>query len=135
MTQEVEWFHRYVSNIDAAQPDQSKLGDKFLCPCCRFPTLSERAAWDICGLCWWEDDGQDDPNAEEVWGGPNKGYSLAKARENFADHLDMFDVGKGIEATEKPSRARLALLAYIGPVVAQTEAFGLQQFAALLEGN
>ncbi|WP_442894120.1 CPCC family cysteine-rich protein [Bradyrhizobium sp. AZCC 1721] len=32
----------------------------FPCPCCGFPTLSERSAWEICCVCWWEDDGQGD---------------------------------------------------------------------------
>ena len=38
---------------------------------------------DICELCKWQDDGQDDPYADEVWGGPNYQYSLTQARENF----------------------------------------------------
>ncbi|WP_253907628.1 CPCC family cysteine-rich protein [Bacillus sp. WMMC1349] len=39
------------------------------CPCCGFPTIEERRIFEICELCNWEDDGQDDPNADEVWGG------------------------------------------------------------------
>jgi hypothetical protein len=53
------------------------------CPCCRYRTLSERAGFDICPVCFWEDDGQDDPEADEVWGGPNGAVSLAEARRNF----------------------------------------------------
>jgi Cysteine-rich CPCC len=53
------------------------------CPCCGYPTLSERAAWEICDLCDWEDDGQDDSNARVVLGGPNQNYSLQEARDNF----------------------------------------------------
>ena len=34
--------------------------------CCAYPTLSTRGIHDICDLCWWEDDGQDDPNADDV---------------------------------------------------------------------
>ncbi|MEK3797022.1 CPCC family cysteine-rich protein [Peribacillus sp. FSL H8-0477] len=36
------------------------------CPCCGFPTLDERDAYEICVLCKWQDDGQDDLNADEV---------------------------------------------------------------------
>jgi hypothetical protein len=35
-------------------------------------------------VCFWHDDGQDDPHADEVWGGPNKGLSLTAARRSFA---------------------------------------------------
>jgi hypothetical protein len=60
------------------------------CPCCGYPTLPERAGWQICPLCFWEDDGQDDPHAAECCGGPNEDYSLATARANFEQHLIMF---------------------------------------------
>jgi hypothetical protein len=56
---------------------------RFTCPCCGYPTLSGRASYEICKLCWWEDDGHDDDNADEVLGGPNKDYSLNDARVNF----------------------------------------------------
>jgi len=39
--------------------------------------------YDMCALCEWEDDYQDDPHANEVWGGPNADYSLEEARVNF----------------------------------------------------
>ncbi|MCY8937862.1 CPCC family cysteine-rich protein [Peribacillus frigoritolerans] len=60
------------------------------CPCCGFPTLDERGGYDICELCNWEDDGQDDLYADEVWGGPNGDYSLSEARRNFNKHLIMY---------------------------------------------
>ena len=53
------------------------------CPCCGYKTLSERAAYDICKVCFWEDDGQDDSNASEIWGGPNGDLGLAQARVNY----------------------------------------------------
>jgi hypothetical protein len=58
-------------------------GIRFSCPCCGYPTLAGRGTDEICELCWWEDDGQDDDQADEVWGGPNHDYSLNDARENF----------------------------------------------------
>ena len=53
------------------------------CPCCGYLTLFGRAGFEICQVCYWEDDGQDDHDAEEVRGGPNGDLSLAKARKNF----------------------------------------------------
>jgi hypothetical protein len=41
-------------------------------------------------LCNWEDDGQDDESANEIWGGPNSDYSLAEARENFRRYRVMY---------------------------------------------
>lgn len=32
----------------------------YTCPGCGFPTLTERNEFNICNLCNWEDDGQDD---------------------------------------------------------------------------
>jgi hypothetical protein len=61
------------------------------CPCCGYPTLAERAAYEVCELCSWEDDGQDDPHADEVRGGPNHGYSLTQARDNFRRFLVMYE--------------------------------------------
>ncbi|MFF1770133.1 CPCC family cysteine-rich protein [Streptomyces sp. NPDC058249] len=29
------------------------------CPCCGFLTLDERGSYEICPVCFWEDDGQD----------------------------------------------------------------------------
>ncbi|WP_440533068.1 CPCC family cysteine-rich protein [Variovorax sp. YR566] len=52
------------------------------CPCCRHLTLAERGGFEICPVCFWEDDGQDD-DATVVRGGPNGSLSLKQARENF----------------------------------------------------
>ena len=62
-------------------------GVRFTCPCCGYPTLAGRAAFETCCLCWWEDDEQDDEDAEVVRGGPNQHYSLADARLNFDNYL------------------------------------------------
>ncbi|MEU3738492.1 CPCC family cysteine-rich protein [Streptomyces sp. NPDC032198] len=57
----------------------------YACPCCRFVTLRERGWYEICPVCFWEDDGQDDHDADEVRGGPNRGLSLTEARQNYKD--------------------------------------------------
>ncbi|GAA3847876.1 hypothetical protein GCM10022207_06570 [Streptomyces lannensis] len=55
----------------------------YRCPCCGFITLFERGAFEICDVCYWEDDGQDEHDADEVHGGPNHDLSLRQARRNF----------------------------------------------------
>jgi hypothetical protein len=74
---------------------QIERGTRATCPCCAYPTIGGRGANEICVLCSWEDDGQDDPyyappNAPApnvVVGGANADYSLAEARENFAQYF------------------------------------------------
>lgn len=39
----------------------------------------------MCPVCYWEDDGQDDADADTVRGGPNGGLSLSEARRNFEE--------------------------------------------------
>lgn len=40
--------------------------------------------YELCPVCFWEDDGQDDHDADEVRGGPNGTLSLTEARANYA---------------------------------------------------
>ena len=85
------WFNFYMQEIDSIpESGFKKFGDYFLCSCCCFPTLTERRAWDICSLCNWEDDGQDDHNADKILGGPNRDYSLTEARQNFKNYLTAY---------------------------------------------
>ena len=88
------WFEAYVERCERGVMRPPAPGVRYRCPCCGYLTLSARAAYDICCLCNWEDDGQDDPRANEAWGGANGSYSLAEARRNFANHLIMYDPGR-----------------------------------------
>jgi hypothetical protein len=54
----------------------------YRCPCCGFKTLCGRGYFELCPVCYWEDDGQDEPDKDRALGGPNK-VSLSTARENF----------------------------------------------------
>ncbi|MFD6067012.1 MULTISPECIES: CPCC family cysteine-rich protein [Amycolatopsis] len=56
------------------------------CPCCGCLTVGERGAYEICPVCFWEDDGQDEHDADVVRGGPNGRLSLTVARLNFELH-------------------------------------------------
>lgn len=58
------------------------MAKKNQCPCCGYYTLEdEPGRFDICPVCYWEDDGiqRDNPN---YIGGAN-GISLNMARENY----------------------------------------------------
>lgn len=69
------------------------ISERHQCPCCGYPTLDEVAMYCLCLLCFWEDDGQDDDNADRVRGGPNCDYSLSEARRNFKEFRIMFRPG------------------------------------------
>ena len=61
----LEWFEWYTSRVNVVKPVSDK---KYACPCCGFRTLDDRGGDDICPVCFWEDDGQDDHDADEVRG-------------------------------------------------------------------
>lgn len=56
----------------------------FACPCCASSTLPARGEYELCPVCFWEDDGQDDHDADVVRRGPNGLLSLTRARANYA---------------------------------------------------
>jgi Cysteine-rich CPCC len=60
--------------------------DNYTCPCCGYKTLDEEPpdTFDICEICFWEDDGVQfqDPDFE---GGANV-ISLRQAQQNFVKY-------------------------------------------------
>lgn len=84
-----KFFDAYGSRINEQKADLPPNGMRVTCPCCGYPTTSGET-YEICDLCSWEDDGQDDLNADEILGGPNQGYSLVEARQNFEKYLVMY---------------------------------------------
>ena len=60
-------------------------GSLYVCPCCYTRTLLTRGGFEICGVCGWEDDGQDDDDADEVRGSPNGRFSLTQGRKAFRE--------------------------------------------------
>jgi hypothetical protein len=49
------------------------------CPCCGYKALEARGEYEICEVCFWEDDGSNDLNR---FSGPNR-MTLAEAKQNF----------------------------------------------------
>ena len=74
------WFNEYTSRLDGQLPNLP-----LRCPCCFCKTLSEWGIFEICPVCFWEDDGQDEYDAEVVRGGPNGTLSLTQARANYRE--------------------------------------------------
>ncbi|GAA3388672.1 CPCC family cysteine-rich protein [Streptomyces roseoviridis] len=95
-----------VSDETPTSPANRGPSDLIACPCCFQRTLEERANFEICPECGWEDDGQDDVDAHIVRGGPNGRLSLAQARldylEEAAEGIDesMTRGGEGLWLSE-----------------------------------
>jgi len=54
----------------------------FACPCCGFLTLPTRTDWDLCPVCFWEDDPSQAADESDPAGA--NGLSLQDARTNYA---------------------------------------------------
>jgi hypothetical protein len=74
---------RLVQNGNASTEVTGDAEQLESCPCCGRKALGERGTYEICGVCWWEDDGQDNPTASQALGGPNGSVSLVEGRVNF----------------------------------------------------
>lgn len=72
MTREISWVFKDEEPFPT-----------YRCPCCGCNTLRGRGGYEICPVCFWEDDGQDEPDADIVLGGPNGNLSLNDARANY----------------------------------------------------
>src|SRR5437016_138265 len=81
--------------------------ERLACPCCGYGTLAERNAYECCPICWWEDDGQDSKNADEVLGGPNADLSLTQARINFLKFGIAFPDKKNLKPKPRSGFQRL----------------------------
>jgi hypothetical protein len=66
-------------------PLDQRLRRNAQCPCCGNLTLANRATFEVCPVCFWEDDGQDDGDAQVIRGGPNGSLSLTEARRRYAE--------------------------------------------------
>ncbi|HDZ55899.1 MAG TPA: hypothetical protein ENI17_15740 [Pseudomonas xinjiangensis] len=55
------------------------------CPCCDYFTLPKGQDYEICPVCFWEDDyfGIEETDTES---GANHGLTIREARANFAAH-------------------------------------------------
>jgi hypothetical protein len=78
-----KWFEWYVDRISNHSVNLPPGETQYRCPCCGCRTLDERGGYDICPVCFWEDDGQHEHDADMVRGGPNGGLSLTQARSNY----------------------------------------------------
>ncbi|OKP73899.1 hypothetical protein A3842_21400 [Paenibacillus sp. P3E] len=77
-----EYISKSVSEIlQSFHEVEGSQEELYSCPCCEFKTLPTKGEYDICPVCFWEDDG----NRElSYFSSPNH-MTLAQARENFVE--------------------------------------------------
>ncbi|MBW4608570.1 MAG: hypothetical protein KME22_15515 [Hassallia sp. WJT32-NPBG1] len=68
-----------LENHSVVQPTQEDVA--YHCPCCGYKTLSERGGYEICPVCFWEDDGQDEEDKDVIRGGPNGELNLTSQNQ------------------------------------------------------
>jgi hypothetical protein len=81
LARELEKLRQRVQHFESVVRGEAE--GPYPCPCCGFITIPERGAYEIFPVCFWEDDGQDDHDADRFRGGPIGSLSLTEARANF----------------------------------------------------
>jgi Cysteine-rich CPCC len=83
LARRVRGFEHYWDFLETRGVHLPERDEPYPCPCCGYLTLGSRGNYEICDVCFWEDDGHDDHNDGRLFGGPNGGVTLAAARRNF----------------------------------------------------
>ncbi len=78
-----------------------RVPDRFACPCCGHRTLPELGAYEICPVCFWEDDGAPPWQVD----GPN-GVSLVEAQQRFLSSGVVHETDRGKTRAPRPDEAR-----------------------------
>lgn len=95
--------------VDAwRQMGPNKMTLNVQCNCCDYFTLSERGGWEICPVCFWEDDGFGQKELDFP-SGANHGLTLREGRINFNQLGACFESMRSkVIAVEARSRFRYA---------------------------
>jgi hypothetical protein len=93
------------------------------CPCCGYPTLRTAQCYEICVLCFWEDDLDGPRFSSEQGVGANGMYSFDEGRANCAKYLTKYGPNdrKGTIEYFYPIRSIRRIVAYIFDQVAEGE--------------
>lgn len=68
------------------------------CPGCGFPTLAARNEFEICGLCNWEDDGQDDHATSMLAVLATKGVAISGPNGSLTLIANRVNIGRMLES-------------------------------------
>lgn len=88
-----------IERCDARQDISYSLSNS--CPICGYMTLETRCDHDICSFCFWQDDGQDNPDSDKDYIGPNSVSSITDFRIETYDMLTELKKCRGNEIQNK----------------------------------
>ena len=94
------------------------------CPVCRFPTLHQSTMYEICNICWWEDDGRGDYDP-----------AVEAARVRFADHGHMYSPQNAIAHLKTPTPERIAINDYLRSIDYDVNRADVKIWGPLLEAD
>ncbi|HEY4057855.1 MAG TPA: CPCC family cysteine-rich protein [Kofleriaceae bacterium] len=84
------------------------MAERLACACCGFLTMSEPGSYDICPVCWWEDDPTQNANAELRRGA--NAVCLREGRRNYleigASELRFLEKVRAEHPEERPVLSR-----------------------------
>ena len=134
------FFEVYSPGPKAQAGSEQSNEVRYACPCCGYPTLGSLGEFEICTLCCWEDDGQDDADADLVRGGPNHSFSLVEARENFERYSVKYppdlDTRCGGPDSEREKEAKRTIIAAYDQMMEDPGSEELQRLQQqVVEGN
>jgi hypothetical protein len=134
------FFEVYSPGPKAQARSEQSNEVRYACPCCGYPTLGSLSEFEICTLCCWDDDGQDDADADLVRGGPNHSFSLVEARENFERYSVKYppelDTRCGGPDSEREKEAKRTIIAAYDQMMEDHGSEELQRLQQqVVEGN
>jgi hypothetical protein len=97
----------WVHELSARRQRELREAPRHECACCGYLTKLNPGSYQICPVCWWEDDPAVEWNGPEAHSGPNR-ISLNGARANFArfgasrERFKEFARGPRPEDTRRP---------------------------------
>ena len=74
---------RWVTELSRDFEEELRTAPRFICDCCGFRTLLSKGRYEICAVCFWEDDPSVGPDNADEESGPNH-MTLTLGRENYA---------------------------------------------------
>jgi hypothetical protein len=73
----------WVVGLSERRQRELREAPRYACPCCSYLTLLNPGRYEICAVCWWEDDPAVEWDGPDAHSGPNH-ISLNDGRANFA---------------------------------------------------
>jgi Cysteine-rich CPCC len=92
----------WVLELSERRQRELREAPRYACPCCGYLTLLNPGRYEICAVCWWEDDPAAERDGADAHSGPNH-ISLNEGRANFARFGASTERGKQFARAPRPA--------------------------------